>query len=77
MPIYEFECSGCQVRFEKLVFRGDEAVCCDTCGSAEVQRVMSVFGFRSGGDKGAASSRMSTASSGCSGCAGGNCSSCH
>ncbi len=78
MPIYEYECCQCCKKFEKLVFRSDEAVTCPDCETDNVQRVMSVCGFKSGGDKGAASSRMSVGSgSSCSGCSSGNCSSCH
>ncbi len=79
MPIYEYECCQCCESFERLVFRSDEAVNCPKCESANVQRKMSVFGFKSsGGDKGAASSRMGPAgASSCAGCAGGNCSTCH
>ncbi len=78
MPIYEYECCNCCECFEKLVFRSDEAVICPKCESSDVHKRMSVCGFKSGGDKGAASSRMgSTAASGCSGCAGGSCGSCH
>lgn len=78
MPIYEYECNGCREKFECLVFRTDEAVSCPRCDSPDVQKVMSVCGFKSGGDKGAASSRVaSTTASSCAGCAGGNCSSCH
>ena len=78
MPIYEYECCQCCEKFERLVFRSDEPVNCPQCDSENVQRVMSVCAFKSGGDKGAASSRMSTsASSSCSGCSGGSCSTCH
>jgi len=77
MPIYEYECCGCQVIFEKLVFRSDEAIRCDACGCPDVHRVMSVCGFKSGGDKDGASSRMGSSSSACGGCSGGNCSTCH
>jgi putative FmdB family regulatory protein len=79
MPIFEFECCQCCERFEQLVFRSDEPVNCPKCESGDVQRVMSVFGFKSsGGEKGVASSRMgSGASSSCAGCSGGSCSTCH
>ncbi len=77
MPIYEYECCNCCERFEKLVFRSDEAATCPKCESSNVHKMMSVFGFKSGGDKGAASSRVGTAASGCSACAGGSCSTCH
>lgn len=77
MPIYEYACCDCCEEFETLVFRSDEAVSCPKCQSSNVNKMMSVCGFKSGGDKGAASSRMSTGGSGCSGCAGGSCSTCH
>ena len=79
MPIYEFECRKCGDKFEQLIFRSDETINCPKCESVEVQRVMSVCGFKSGGDKGAASSRVgsTTASSSCAGCSGGSCATCH
>jgi putative FmdB family regulatory protein len=77
MPIYEYECCSCCEQFERLVFRSDEPVSCPKCESAEVRRQMSVCGFKSGGDKGAASSRMGSGASSCAGCSGGTCSSCH
>jgi putative FmdB family regulatory protein len=77
MPIYEYECCNCCESFERLVFRSDEPVSCPKCESSDVNKKMSVFGFKSGGDKGAASSRVGSSASGCSGCAGGSCSSCH
>jgi len=77
MPIYEYECCDCCERFELLVFRSDDAAVCPKCESARVQKMMSVFGFKSGGDKGAASSRVGSSTSGCSGCAGGSCATCH
>jgi putative FmdB family regulatory protein len=78
MPIYEYECCNCCEKFEVLVFRSDEPVSCPKCASGDVHRHMSVCGFKSGGDKGAASSRMSSSSgSSCAGCTSGSCSSCH
>ena len=52
MPIYEYQCCKCCEQFERLVFRSDEAVSCPKCESADVQKMMSVCGFKSGGDKG-------------------------
>jgi putative FmdB family regulatory protein len=77
MPIYEYQCDKCHAKFERLVFRSDEATDCPECGSLDVQRMMSVFGFKSGGDKGAASSRMGAGGSSCAGCSSSNCGSCH
>ena len=42
MPIYEYAC-GCGERFEKLVRRFGEEVCCPSCQSAEVEKQLSVF----------------------------------
>jgi len=43
MPIYEYVCSGCQARFEKLVRRFGEDVACPSCASGAVDRQLSVF----------------------------------
>lgn len=77
MPIYEYQCCDCRKQFETLVFRSDEAVSCPDCGCSHTERLMSVCGFKSGGAKGAASSRMGSSASSCSGCSSGNCASCH
>lgn len=42
MPLYEYRCENCKVEFERLV-RGAEDVTCPTCGSAGVQRLLSLF----------------------------------
>ncbi len=41
MPIYEFECEECGVRFEELVAAGASAVACAECGSARTRRLIS------------------------------------
>jgi putative FmdB family regulatory protein len=41
VPIYEFECEGCGVRFEELVAAGSEAVPCPECGSERTRRLIS------------------------------------
>lgn len=43
MPIYEYRCPSCDERFEELVRRSDAAVACPSCGTAEVERLLSVF----------------------------------
>jgi putative FmdB family regulatory protein len=46
MPIYEFQCKVCGERFEYLVGLGkDEDVLCKNCGSATMERVLSVTSF--------------------------------
>ena len=41
MPIYEFECEECGVRFEELVAAADTPVACPACGSARTRRLLS------------------------------------
>ena len=71
MPIYEYRCEGCDIKFEKLVMGASTQVACPSCRSAEVEKVPSVFGFSSGGK-----SVGSRGSSGCESCASGSCSNC-
>lgn len=46
MPLYEFECRGCRQSFEKLV-RGHEQPSCPSCGSQDIERLLSSFGVSS------------------------------
>jgi len=43
MPIYEYVCSSCAVRFEKLVQRWGEGVSCPSCLSGAVEKQLSSF----------------------------------
>jgi putative FmdB family regulatory protein len=43
MPLYEYACSACRSRFERLVRRLGDAVACPACGSAEAEKQPSVF----------------------------------
>ena len=47
MPIYEYECKECRERFEKLVrsTANPPAIECPKCGSDNVQKALSLFGF--------------------------------
>ncbi|TAK35193.1 MAG: zinc ribbon domain-containing protein [Chloroflexota bacterium] len=51
MPLYEYHCSQCGDKFEKLVRLGarDGEVTCPSCGSALVDRLVSLFGRVGGG----------------------------
>ena len=46
MPIYEYSCKECETRFEELVL-GDETPQCPSCGSAVLERLMSLPRVRS------------------------------
>ena len=41
MPIFDFICKGCQHQFEALV-RGSTAAVCPECGSAELEKQLSL-----------------------------------
>ncbi|MBI2849221.1 MAG: zinc ribbon domain-containing protein [Chloroflexi bacterium] len=45
MPIYEYVCSQCGERFEKIILRpqAEESLRCPRCESPEVQRAVSAF----------------------------------
>ena len=45
MPIYEYECSACGHRYEKMVRIGGEPPPCPDCASAEVRKLISRSGF--------------------------------
>ncbi len=44
MPIYEFLCERCGVRFEELVGAGTETAVCRSCGAERTHRVYSAPG---------------------------------
>ncbi len=61
MPIYEYRCSLCGERFEKLVrtTSGPVEIRCPACNADRVERQVSMFGFAnasSGGSYNSASS---------------------
>lgn len=72
MPLYEYTCSHCAQRFEKLV-RASTVPACPTCRTEDVQRVVSGFAVgrgnsrMSGGDMGVSAPPMASAG-GCGTC---------
>ena len=50
MPIYEYECRACNGRFEALV-RGTVVPVCPSCQSADLARIISMFGVNSAGTR--------------------------
>jgi len=45
MPIYEYECTKCDEKFEvhRSIFGGRKKTQCPKCGASDVQRIYSVF----------------------------------
>jgi putative FmdB family regulatory protein len=73
MPIYEYACRRCEVKFEILHRSSEERKpVCPKCGAEEISRLFSVFGFSSGGNFVASTSK----DQGCSTCRSKDCSSC-
>ncbi len=74
MPIFEFRCKLCCNKFEELVFKNSDLnnIKCPKCQSTEVEKLVSVFGFRSKGSNG---ETISTGSS-CTGCKSTTCAGC-
>ncbi|RKY05043.1 zinc ribbon domain-containing protein [Candidatus Poribacteria bacterium] len=65
MPVYEFHCKRCGLDFEELCSMDEvKSVRCPSCGSGQVDRRLSVFGF-STGSKTVSSVSSSSACSAC------------
>lgn len=45
MPLYEYQCSDCETRFDALraMSQADAAIACPQCGSENTQRAISLF----------------------------------
>jgi len=40
MPIYRYQCKECEHAFETLVMKRSETVACPTCGSENLQKLL-------------------------------------
>lgn len=49
MPIFEYQCSQCDHRFETIVRTATEAVICPHCQSSALKKQLSIFSSRSTG----------------------------
>jgi len=51
VPLYEYQCAGCDNRFEVLqrVGQGSEGLACPDCGKTEVEKEYSTFASCSAG----------------------------
>ena len=76
MPLYEYVCTGCDLKFELLrpFSKADAPAACPTCGGQDTKRVLSLFASFSKGSDGA--TQAVAGSGGCASCAGGHCASC-
>jgi len=53
MPLYEYACRKCSHKFEAIVF-GSKKPPCPTCGSRDLEKLISVFAVSTGTGKAAA-----------------------
>lgn len=74
MPMYEYKCQKCTHAFEMLRKAGDSNPICPECGSEDVKKLLSSFGFKG---KGIDGTTTFSGGGGCAGCSGGSCSTCH
>lgn len=52
MPIYEYRCTQCGVRYEKIIFSSSApAPACPNCNSQQVVKLISVPGGMPGGNR--------------------------
>lgn len=72
MPIYEYDCLKCKLKFDYLVRSSSEDINCPHCGSHDLKRLVSAFAFASKDKQG----NITSSSSGCGSCSSHNCSSC-
>ncbi len=77
MPIYEYYCSDCQNKFEKLcrMSQVDDAADCPKCKKSS-KRVLSRFASFSK-DSGGMTTPVAGGGGGCATCGSSNCTSCH
>ncbi|MDD4939323.1 MAG: zinc ribbon domain-containing protein [Candidatus Omnitrophica bacterium] len=72
MPIYEYNCLKCNLRFEYLVRSSSREIACPHCQSGQLKRLVSAFAFSSKDKQG----NVASSSSGCGSCSSHNCSTC-
>jgi putative FmdB family regulatory protein len=52
MPIYEYICDDCKVRFEKIVINKQQEIACPKCASKKATIQLSVFATAGNGSSG-------------------------
>lgn len=43
MPIFEYQCRSCGAKFEKIINSATETAACKSCGSLQVDKLLSTF----------------------------------
>lgn len=78
MPIYEYVCRECDVKFSQLrpMSQADKPATCTKCGSSTTSRAISLFSAISKGSNGERRC-VSGGGGGCGSCGGGHCGTCN
>jgi putative FmdB family regulatory protein len=77
MPLYEYACPTCATRFESLQRSFREKASCPSCGTPEVERLLSTFAMSSGSAGGGRDVGPAPRSMGGGSCCGGGCGCAH
>jgi len=67
MPLYEFACSVCGIRFDRLQEASSSTPACPDCGSRTVNRLISLIGGLGRSSSGLAGSAPVAGGCGCGG----------
>jgi len=78
MPIYEYSCCDCGLKYEELVSgsNSEEMLKCPSCGSTKKLRAFSTFYGHSSKDADSLGSMPSSGGSSCSTCSSSSCATC-
>jgi len=76
MPLYEYYCTDCEIKFEALrrMSQADNPIACVRCKGINTSRAISLFSAVSKGNGG--ESRPLGGNSGCASCSGASCATC-
>lgn len=69
MPLYEYKCNDCGLKFEELVGKNlpDSSPLCPSCGSANCEKLFSTFALSGGNDSSAVAAAPPCARAGAAG----------
>lgn len=76
MPIYEYNCKDCNNNFEIVILNKSQQIACPKCGSNNIVKKYSIFGFKSKNESGGSKFVSSAGNPSCSGCLATSCASC-
>lgn len=67
MPLYEYKCNDCGLKFEELVNKNvpDSSPLCPSCGSSNCEKLFSTFALSAGGQSSAVAAPPCARAGGC------------